>query len=295
MPNEDGFHPELRMLARFMPRKSLTPRTLGLTRTLDRVPFGRRKAVESLTLTSGRRVRLYRPAEDGGPAALLWLHGGGYVAGTPDQSDEFCVRLGRRLGITVAAPEYRLAPEHPYPEGLEDCYAALKWLASLPSVDPSRVAIGGESGGGGLAAALAFVARDRGEISPALQLLNYPMLDDRAVANPQKASNYRMWNERSNRFAWDAYLGGADPDVAVPARRTDLSGLAPAWIGVGTEDIVHDESVAYAARLKEAGVPCDLEVVQGGFHTFDRVAVWTEVSKAYFRSQCTALRDALAL
>ncbi len=111
---------------------------------------------------SGVGVRLHRPIDVSQPApALLWLHGGGYVLGTAAQDDRLCRRFARELGITVAAVDYRLAPEHPYPAPLEDCYSALTWLAGLPAVDPSRVAIGGVSAGGGLAAALALLARDR--------------------------------------------------------------------------------------------------------------------------------------
>jgi acetyl esterase/lipase len=285
MPQANDIHPELRRLARFLPTRSLTPRSLRVTRVLDRLVRGR-KGVESLTLTTGKRLRLFRPSPTSATtAALLWLHGGGYVVGRPKHSDDFCLRLSRRLGITIAVPQYGLAPEHPYPEGLEDCYAALKWLVSLPAVDPARVAIGGESGGGGLAAGLAFVTRDRGEIAPVLQLLNYPMLDDRAVTDVARAHNYRLWTERSNRLAWAWYIGGADPDVAVPARRTDLAGLPPAWIGVGGLDLFRDECVAYAQRLTDAGVPCHVEVVQGGFHGFDRVAFRTPMARAYFDSQ----------
>jgi acetyl esterase/lipase len=296
MRRDHGFHPELRRKARFLPRTALTPRTLWLMRTLEWLPIGVYKDVEELTLTSGRHVRLHRPpGNDGPPAAVLWIHGGGYVVGRPHHSDEFCRRLSRKLGITVAAPSYRLAPEHPYPAALEDCYATLRWLVSLPSIDPSRVAIAGESGGGGLAAALAFVVRDRGEFFPALQLLSYPMLDDRTVSRPAAAHHYRLWNERINRFAWAAYLGRADPDVAVPARRNDLAGLPPAWIGTGTADLFYDEDVAYAARLNDAGVPCHLEVAQGAFHGFDRVAAHTSVARAFFASQCASLRGTLAL
>lgn len=254
------------------------------------------KGVEALTLTSGKNVRLYRPEGSDGPsAALLWIHGGGYIMGVPKHSDDFCLRLSRRLGITVAAPQYRLAPEHPYPAAVEDCYAALRWLASLPSVDSARLAIAGESGGGGVAAALAFVARDRGDVNPVLQLLSYPMLDDRTVSKPYVARHYRLWNERMNRFAWTAYTRGADPDVAVPARRTDLAGLPPAWVGTGTADLFCDEDIAYAQRLRAAGVPCHLEVVDGGFHGFDRVAARTAVARSFFDSQCESLRKAFAL
>jgi len=294
MRRDNGFHPELSGMAKFLPHTALSPRTLRLMRALEWMPVGVDKDVEVLTLTSGRNVRLHRAPPRGGPgAALLWIHGGGYVIGRPHHSDEFCRRLNRRLGITIAAPQYRLAPEHPYPAALEDCYAALKWLASLPSVDPTRVVIAGESGGGGVAAALAFMVRDRGEIEPVLQLLSYPMLDDRSVSNPAVAHRYRLWNERMNRFAWAAYLRGSDPDVAVPARRNDLAGLPPAWIGTGTADLFYDEDVAYAERLNDAGVPCHLEVVQGAFHGFDRVAARTAVARAFFDSQCAAVQAAL--
>jgi acetyl esterase/lipase len=271
-----------------------TPRLLPVMRALESVAFRGGKDVEALTLTSGGHVRLHRPPGDDGPTpAMLWIHGGGLVAGRPQQDDQACGQFSRKLGIAVAAPSYRSAPEHPYPAALQDLYTALKWLVSLPSVDSRRVAIGGESAGGGLAAALAFIVRDRGEICPVLQLLSYPMLDDRTVSNPAVARNYRMWNERSNRFAWASYLGGADPDVAVPARRTDLAGLPAAWIGVGTVDLYYEEDVAYAERLRSAFVPCHLEVVQGAFHSFDRVHARAPVSRAYFDSQCEALRAAL--
>jgi acetyl esterase/lipase len=250
--------------------------------------------VEVITLESGAGVRLFRPVGVSEPApALLWIHGGGYVIGTAQQDDRLCSGFSRRLGITVASVEYRLAPEHPYPAPVDDCYSALAWLAGLPSVDRYRVAIGGASAGGGLAAALALLARDRAEVSPSFQLLTYPMLDDRSSATAPSA-NYRLWDNRSNRFGWAAYLGNADPQVAVPARRDDLSGLPPAWIGVGTHDLFHDEDLAYAERLKAAGVPCQVEIVPGAFHGFDLIAPKLQVSQRFFDSQCDILRAALA-
>jgi hypothetical protein len=203
MARDNDFHPDLRRIARFLPPTLVTSRTLCVMRALESLVFRGNKAVEALTLASGGHVRLQRPPGSLGPTpAMLWIHGGGYVIGTPHEVDHACRMFSRTLGITVAAPAYRLAPEHPYPAALQDLYAALKWLVSLPSVDPGKVAIGGESAGGGLAAALAFMARDRGEISPVLQVLSYPMLDDRTVSNPAGARNYRLWNERSNRFGW---------------------------------------------------------------------------------------------
>lgn len=294
MPSAD-FHPDLRRFARLAPRTTVGPRSLRIIRMLTRLQRGKNRAgLEVLTLGSGVDVRLHRPTGDSRPGpALLWIHGGGYVLGNAQQDDRLCHRFTRELGITVAAVDYRLAPEHPYPASLEDCYSALIWLAGLPAVDPARVAIGGASAGGGLAAALAFLARDRGEVTPVLQLLAYPMLDDRSGTGPENP-NYRLWSPKSNRFGWAAYLGNADPQVAVPARRGDLSGLAPAWIGVGTNDLLLDEDVAYADRLTAAGVPCHVEVVPGAFHGFDAVVPKAAVSQAFFASQCASLRTALA-
>jgi acetyl esterase/lipase len=256
----------------------------------------RRKAddVESITLDSGVGVRLFRPVgvTEPGPA-LLWIHGGGYVLGTAQIDDGLCRRFSRRLGITVASVDYRLAPEHPYPIPLEDCYAALTWLAGLPAVQQDRVAIAGASAGGGLTAALALLARDRAEITPAFQVLVYPMLDDRSSAGVEN-SGHRLWNARSNHFGWEAYLGSADRQVAVPARRDDLNGLPPAWLGVGTHDLFHDEDLVYAERLTAAGVPCHVEIVPGAFHGFDQIASKAAVSQRFFESQCDSLRAALA-
>lgn len=292
----DAVHPDLRRLARVAPKRLVGPRTLplmrvamGLRTRLGRAP----KGVEVLTLPSGAGVRLYRPAGTTEPGpALLWIHGGGYVLGSAQQDDLLCLGFSKRLGITVASVEHRLAPEHPYPAPLEDCYSVLAWLAGLPAVQADRVAIGGASAGGGLAAALALLARDRGEITPAFQLLVYPMVDDRSAAAPADP-DHRLWDPVANRFGWTAYLGGADPAVAVPARRADLRGLPPAWIGVGTHDLFHDEDVEYARRLTEAGVPCQLERIPGAFHGFDLVAPKVTVSQQFFAMQCDALRAAL--
>ncbi|OBB59538.1 alpha/beta hydrolase [Mycobacterium sp. 852013-51886_SCH5428379] len=280
-----------------MPKQAVTPVTLPIMRMVTRF-IGKNTPpdIEELTLSSGVTVRLFRPKGIPVPApALLWIHGGGYVIGTAAQDDELCRRFSSELGISVVSVDYRLAPEHPYPTPLEDCYSALTWLAKLPSVDPERVAIGGASAGGGLAAALALLARDRGEVPLVHQLLVYPMIDDRTVDRKDLDNpGHRLWNQASNRFGWSAYLGDADRDVAVPARREDLAGLPPAWVGVGSLDLFHDEDLAYAERLRTAGVPCEVEVVQGAFHGFDGIVPTADVSRKFFRSQCDALRKAFA-
>src|ERR1700740_1414732 len=199
VPNND-VHPDLRRIARIAPARIVGPRSLPIMRALMAstgrlLSRGASGDVEVITLASGAGVRLFRPSGVTGPSpasgrcpqpALLWIHGGGYVLGTARQDDLLCRRFSAKLGITVASVEYRLAPEHPYPIPLEDCYSVLTWLAGLPSVDPDRVAIGGASAGGGLAAALALLARDRGELTATFQVLAYPMLDDRSSTTADK-------------------------------------------------------------------------------------------------------------
>jgi len=256
--------------------------------------------VEVVEVAGGVSARIHRPPPGSRTpvAAVLYLHGGGYVLGTATMGDQFCSRLARHLGVVVAAVDYRLAPEHPYPAALEDADAALRWLAEQPEVDAGRIALVGDSAGGGLAAAVALRARDRGEISPVVQVLSYPMLDDRTKDAGVDPRVLRLWNQPSNRFGWDAYLGdraGQEvPATAAPARASDLSGLPATWIGVGTHDLFYEEDVTWARRLEAAGVPCNLLVVEGAYHGFDRAEPRAEVSRAFLRARLTALREALA-
>lgn len=293
---DEDFHPDLRRFARILPRGAFNRRTLpimkALTKPIAYLPAP--KGTQVSTLPSGAGVRLHRPEKESHPgAALLWMHGGGYVIGTAAQDDAMCRRFVKRLGIPVAAVEYRLAPKHPYPAALDDCYEILKWLSRLPGIDPARIVIGGASAGGGLAAALALLARDRAEVSPLFQLLVYPMVGDRSDERVPVNPRYRMWTHRTNHIGWQAYLGAADPTSAVPARHADLSGVASAWVGVGTLDPLYDEDVEYARRLVDAGVECQLDTVAGAFHGFDMVTPWAGVSKAFFDRQCEVLQRVL--
>lgn len=294
------FHRDLRRIARFLPRSTVGPRRTRLLRQSD-ARLRRRTAPGVELVDLGPVVlRVHRPAGLDGPApGLLWMHGGGYVIGTAAQDDAVCRHLSSEAGAIVAAVDYRRAPEHPFPTPLHDCYDALAWLARCSDVDPSRLAVGGASAGGGLAAALAILARERGELAVAFQLLAYPMLDDRpAVRGGLDDRRTRLWDNRSNRYAWTAYLGasaGGDdvPDVAAPARCTDLAGLPPAWIGVGTHDLLLAEDLAYAAALEAAGVDCTVEVVAGAFHGFDSIRPGASITAAFRAAQVEALRTGL--
>jgi acetyl esterase/lipase len=295
-----AFHPDLRRMAMFLPRGAIGSRSYRTVRRLTG-RMSRRAAPNIETVSIGPiSVRLHHPpAGNGAPRpALLWIHGGGYVIGTAAQDDALCSMVAERLGVLVGAVDYRLAPEHPFPVPLHDCHDALTWLARRPDVDATRVAIGGGSAGGGLAAALALLARDSAEVAPVFQLLTYPMLDDRTVTRDVDDHHCRLWNNKANRFGWQSYLGivpGA-PEVsglAAPARHDDLSGLPPAWIGVGNFDLFYDEDVLYAERLRAAGVKCEVEVVPGAFHGFDVVATKAAVTAQFREAQLRALTGAL--
>lgn len=288
----DSFHPELRRVARWLPRAAVSRRTLKPVRLLAGLQARRPTKAIEVTRVGATSVRMHRPAPTDHPVpALLWIHGGGYVMGTAVQDDAVCRRFADELGIIVAAVDYRLAPEHRFPVPLHDCHDALAWLARQPDVDPHRVAVGGASAGGGLAAALTGLAHERGEVPLAFQLLAYPMLDDRTVTRLDiDETHLRMWNTKANRFGWRSYLGEAPSGTSVsglaaPARFDDVTHLPPAWIGVGTFDLFYEEGVAYADRLRGAGVPCELDVVEGAYHGFDLVQSKAGVSKDFRASR----------
>jgi acetyl esterase/lipase len=304
------FHPDL-WLGRFMPNFAFGPKLSAFIRKQARI--GRIPLLDDLTVedvdvpadgaSPAVSLRLYRPKKLTAPApALYWMHGGGFIIGQPEQDEANSIAFARELGITVAAIRYRLAPDHPAPAAVEDAYAGLRWLhanAASLNIDPARIAIGGASAGGGLAATLALVAHDRREVTPAFQLLVYPMLDDRTVTRTDHDTrNVRVWSPGSNAWAWSVYLGhapglpSANP-YAAAARREDLKGLPPAWIGVGTLDLFHDEDLAYAKRLNDSGVTCELSIVPGAFHGFDALFRKAGVTKAFWQEQARALRAAL--
>ncbi|MGY4651514.1 alpha/beta hydrolase [Mycobacterium sp. URHB0021] len=227
------------------------------------------------------RVLITTPVRrDSVAPAVLWIHGGGMTVGSPQFEAMGAGRLARELGAVVVSPAYRLAPENPFPAGLDDCMATLRWMrdhAVELGIDPDRIAVVGGSAGGGLAAAVAQRSHDEA-ISLRAQVLAYPMLDDRTALQDDHAGRGRFgWTPAANRFGWTAYLGREPrlsdaPEYAAPARRKDLAGLAPAWIGVGDLDLFYDEDVDYAEALKASGVPCQLVAVPGMYHGADTVA-----------------------
>jgi acetyl esterase/lipase len=232
-------------------------------------------------------LRIHRPVGVVGPLpCLYWMHGGGLVLGSADQDDFRFDRWCHRHQIMAVSVEYRLAPEHHYPAAIEDCYVGLRWVADHAEelgVDAASLGIGGASAGGGLAAALALLMRDRGGPRIQSQLLIYPMLDDRQTT-PSSRWEVPIWPPSSNSFGWSSYLGEAHrgPDVsahAAPARAVDLAGLPPALITVGAVDGFVDEDIAYAQRLNQAGVDVELHVYPGAPHGFDGLLPATAVAR----------------
>lgn len=302
-------HPELQQVAKRSPKFSFNRTNAWFINLLMRL-MPSPKTLEGILVENvfvpGQddrteiRLRIYKPKSIATRTpVLIWMHGGGYVIGNPEQDDGSCSQYVRELGIMVVSVDYRCAPKHPFPAGLDDGYSALKWVASHAQqlgVDTKRIAIGGASAGGGLAAALVQLAYDRQEIKPVFQLLVYPMLDDRTVLRADiDDSNNITWTQKSNRFGWESYLGkkcGAEdvPAYSVPARREDLSGLPPAWIGVGTLDVFHDEDVAYAQRLKTYGIECEMDIVPGAFHGFDVFDPQVSIVQHFRKSQMAALK-----
>lgn len=237
--------------------------------------------------------------------AILHTHGGGYILGSAKLEVRFLQETARTLDCTIVTVEYRLAPETRYTGSVEDNYAGLVWLyrnASALGVDPARIALLGESAGGGHAALLAIAARDRGEVPLVLQALIYPMLDDRTGSTRPVPPYIGAigWDPPANRYGWRAFLGaepGGDavPAAGVPARLENLKGLAPAFIGVGGVDLFVGEDIEYAHRLTDAGVQTELLLVPGAFHGFDRVAPDTGPARLFTETKHAALRRAFGM
>ncbi|WP_175985771.1 alpha/beta hydrolase [Microbacterium tenebrionis] len=268
----------------------------GLAVTVDDIEFpGYQGALLSASIVS--------PEGTGGSLpALLAFHSGGMMFGDRFSGMDVALTLVAELGVRLVTVEYRLAPAHPHPIPVEDCYAALVWLVEETAalqIDPDRILLAGASAGAGLAAGVALLARDRGGPQACGMLLDYPMLDDRGVtASASEFDGIGVWDRVSNETGWRALLGesvGSDDvsEYAAPARATDLSGLPSAFIDVGTEEIFRDESVEFAARLWHAGVPTELHVWPGAFHACDIFAPHTTIARAMIRARTDWVRRTL--
>ncbi|MEM8995240.1 MAG: alpha/beta hydrolase [Acidobacteriota bacterium] len=226
------------------------------------------------------RLRLYTPAAPaGGPRpAMVFMHWGGFVVGGLETEHDRCVRLCRDFGMVIVSVDYRLAPENPFPLGLDDCFDALCWVhdhATRLGVDPASIAVGGTSAGGGLAAALALKARDGGGPVIAWQYLGFPVLDDScSTSSARRFVDTPNWTAPANRLMWSYYLGGREATaLAAPARAKSLKGLPPAYLWTAEFDPLHDEGVAYAHRLEEDGVAVTHHDYPGTVHGFDSLRI----------------------
>lgn len=248
------------------------------------------------TANGRRKILLLRPKNQKKPLpGILWIHGGGYALGMAAMVHASCGKLlAKRYGAVVVSPEYTLSGKAPYPAALEDCYAALKEMyihAAELQIDPNRLIVGGESAGGGLAAAVCLYARDRGEIPVFCQFPLYPMLDCRDTPS-SKDNRGKVWNTKRNRWGWSRYLGalyGTDrvPKYASPSLETDYRSLPPCFTYVCDGEPFYDETLAYVRDLREAGVPAEVSVFHGDIHAFDYL-FWTKNAKAAKHALCEA-------
>ena len=248
-------------------------------------------------------VRVYRPVGSSGTLpGIFYIHGGGMVLGSIEMDDASATMLCDMTGCVVVSVEYRLAPENPFPAAPEDCYTGLVWMAQNAAeigVDPERIALFGQSAGGGLVLAVALMSRDRGFPSIRMQMPIYPMIDDRnETPSSHEVTDIGIWDRAGNLEAWGMYLGDAYgtehvSHYAAPARATDLSGLPPTFIDVGDLDLFRDEDIDFAARLMRAGVPTEFHVNPGAYHAAEVFAPTAALSQRIWAMRVDALRRAL--
>jgi acetyl esterase len=245
-------------------------------------------------------VRTYTPAHRVSPlGALVFFHGGGYVLGNLDNEEPRCIHFASKVNCVVISPEYRLAPEHPFPAALDDCYRTVCWVAEEAQrlgVDERRISVGGISSGGGLAASVAHRARDEKLPGLVLQLLLFPTLDCRLqTVSARRFTDTPLWDSHSNRTMWDYYLANSDypPWYAAPALADAFDGLAPAMLAVAEFDPLRDEALEYAKALLEAEVSVELHLYAETYHAFDYIAPFAEISQRAIADQVNSLTRAL--
>ena len=233
------------------------------------------------------RLRVYSPKEKKKDVpGLLWIHGGGYGLGCPEQDFAFIQKFVDSSGCVVVAPDYTNSTTAPYPAAFNDCYDALLWLKENGKdygMREDQIFVGGNSAGGGLCAAVVLKARDTGDVSIAFQMPLYPMIDDRMITKSSQNNDAPVWNSKSNEVGWKLYLGesfGTDnvSKYAAPARETNYTNLPPTLTYVGTIEPFTDETMIYVENLKEAGVEVEFKTFEGCFHGFDLLK-FTSVAK----------------
>ena len=299
----ERIHPELKQGFASLPEIDITAETLpairkAFERSPESLPKDEAVNVYDEVISSGLRVRVYTPkTEQKEYPALLWIYGGGHILGTPEQDEALLLRFVKEAGCIVVAPDYRHAPEHPYPADIDDCYTALVWMTENLPIRKDKVAVAGQSAGGGLTAAIALRARDAGGPALCFQMPLYPMLDHRNITpSTYQITDHRGWCRDFNVFAWKEYLANVSGDVPVyasPALAENLSNLPPAYIMVGQLDPFRDEDIDYAQRLMKAGVPVELHVIPGVFHSFEGYFTDAPVSQKATNEYVNALVNAL--
>ena len=310
---ENRVHPDLRGLLSTMPQEDFTREALPVIRKASGAPFGpvsvpddnvtiRDEFIPGPEGAPDIRVRIYTAGvQKRDCPGVLYIHGGGYILGTPEMTDGGCRKLASEIGCAVVSVDYRLAPEYPYPAPLEDCYAALVWFsehAAQLGVDKRRIAVTGASAGGGLTAGLSLLARDRAGPAIAFQAPLCPMLDDtNTTPSSFEFTDKRMWSRAKNLFGWQMYLGGLYgndvPAYAAAARARDFSGLPPTYTYVGELDLFRDETTEYVSKLLQAGVPTEYHIYPGCFHAFDMFTEIAEISRRAQEEYLLVMKNAL--
>lgn len=309
--SNDQIHPEIRKQGEQF-RQGLPYFSLDIIKQMymarnDVVPDARGLQVKTVYLTrnhsSKLRVLIYSSGDTTASPVpgILWFHGGGYAMGQPEDEIAMIEQLVHASQGIVFAPDYTLSLQAPYPAALDDAYLSLMWLKrniGKYNLRSNQIVVGGCSSGGGLAAALSLYARDKDEINIALQMPIYPMLDDRMITESMKDNDAPVWGERSNKNAWNLYLGNKFnnlnvPIYAAPNRAENLTNMPPALSFVGTIDPFYDETVQYFKKLKKAGIWTNLLEIKGAFHCFDISAPESQITKSAFKFLSTNLKFAL--
>jgi acetyl esterase/lipase len=282
-------------------RRTLWEPIIGAAGTAQPIPADVTTSEHYATADDGAQIAMRWYDKDGSApgSAVVFFHGGGYIFGHIDLFDGPVSRYVSASGVPMLSVEYRRAPEHPFPTPLEDAYTALRWLhehAAELGLDPERIGVMGDSAGGGMAAALTILARERGGPAIARQILLMPMLDDRTRTPNPHIAPYAIWSYDDSATAWPALLGDAagGPDVpptAAPARLEDANGLPPAYIDVGQIDVFRDEDMAYATKLSRAGVPVEFHLHPGAPHEFDSIAFDSDVARRAIADRVRVLKS----